>query len=852
MTLKLLWVASLPSIAEGLLPIVPMTTQRMDLLSNWRVLDLTEDGAMLAGKIFADLGAEVIKVEPPGGAPSRHRGPFLGGTPHLEKSLFWSALNLNKRSVTLDLAHPSGRARFLRLVQTSDLVIESFAPGRLDSLSLGYRDLSQAHPPVVLTSITPFGRSGPFASYKSPDLVSWAMSGYMWMTGDPSRAPLRPGGIEQAAQYAAVSSVGATLIALQHRARTGRGRHVDQSIEQLGPWMLFQSFAHYIAHGTISKRGGVRIQWGKTLLKQVHACKDGYLYITMGTGILSRGLVGLVEWMKADGMAPPALHQIDSATYDPTNLEQADADALSDALAAFFLTKTKQELLEGALARGLFITPINTIPDVVTSDHFKGHGLWQGVAHPERANALPHPASPVRFVGEPADPSAPAPAIGRDNNAIFTALLGLPSGSAPTQVAPPQAPKRKPIPKGGTSPSKPLDGIKVLDLTATVAGPVVTRLLADYGATVVKIESDARPDSSRTSTPYVGAVGMNHSLYYPFSNSSKYSFGIDMSKPGAAGFIKKHFAPWADVVIDSFAPGVMEKWGLAHRDIAQVNPKVIMARIAFIGHEGPLRNLKGFGNNASALSGISYLTAWEDGPPIGPYLAYGDHLAAYYTLAAVLAALHRRERTGQGSHIQVSILGSILSLLAPSFLEFAANGVARKPMGDRDDLAAPHGVYPCRGDDEWCAIAVTSDAEWQALAQRIGEPWASDPRFATLKQRREQQVELDRLMSGWTSAWDKHKLMRALQASGIPAGAVQNYRDLFSDPQLKHRGHFVRLNHPEMGLHYTHTSTFRLSDVDPSPTLRAPLLGEHTYSICKDFLGLPENEIATLFDQFLQ
>ena len=821
---------------------------------------------MLAGKLLADLGADVIKIEPPGGSSSRHRGPFIDGIPHPQKSLFWSGLNLDKRSVTIDVARPTGRELFFQLAQCSDIILESFTPGYLDSLKMGYGHLRQRHPGIILASITPFGQTGPYSSYKGPDIVSWALGGYLWMTGDPDHPPLRVGGVEQAAQYGAVSAVGATLLALRQRAQTGHGQHVDQSTQQCGPWMLFQSLAHTLATGAVGRRGGTQVQWGRTFLKQTFACKDGHLYMTMGTGILSRGLMGVVEWMKAEGMASPSLQDIDSSTYDPTNLEQSEADALSASLSAFFLTKTKQEVLDGALARGLFITPINTVKDVVESPHFKAHNFWVHVDHQESGRSLSYPASPIRFAGNQGMNHRRAPVAGADADGVLTQLLGIPAeGVRPpgkggkalaTEPASKTSSKR---PAGETYPppktpgrGRPMHGLKVLDLTATVAGPVVTRLLADYGATVVKVESDKRPDSGRSSTPYVGEPGLNRSLYFPFANSGKYSFGIDMSKPGAARFVAQHLVPWADVIVDSFAPGVMEKWGLTYESISAVNPKAILARICFIGHDGPLRNLKGFGNNASALSGISHLTAWKDGPPLGPYLAYGDHLAAYYTLAAIMAALEHRERTGKGHHIQVSILASILSLLTAECLDYQANGHERGPIGNWDDHAAPHGVYPCLGEDEWCAIAITSDTEWKALGKIIGEAWGTAARFASFERRREHQKELDQLIGKWTATWNKQKLMKRLQQAGVPAGAVQSHRDILRDPQLIHRRHLIRLNHPELGWHYTHTSTFRLSDAEGLPARCTPLLGEHTYSISKEVLGISDDAIAGYFSEFLQ
>ena len=391
-----------------------------------------------------------------------------------------------------------------------------------------------------------------------------------------------------------------------------------------------------------------------------------------------------------------------------------------------------------------------------------------------------------------------------------------------------------------------LEGIKVVDLTSVVMGPTATRLLADYGVTVIKIESQVRPDSLRNSTPYKGdEPGLNRGGYFAMYNAGKLSLTLNMRLPKARAFFKQHLVPWADVIMEAYAPRVAEEWGITYDELSRINPSIIMLRACLMGHTGPHRDLKGFGQFTAAQAGRYELTGWPDREPVGPYSAYSDFISWNYCLVAVLSALDHRRRTGQGQYIDQSLFESTIHFLAPTLLDFAANGVEATRMGNWDPYAAPHGAYRCQGDDRWCAIAVTSEGEWHAFGEAIGSPeWTKDPRFSTLPGRKEHEAELDRLVEAWTSLRPAKEVMEILQEAGVPAGVVQNAKDLFEDPQFQHREAFVVRDHPEMGPHHIFTSSFRLSETPGVPHRAAPCLGQDNEYVCKELLGIPEEELA--------
>ena len=394
-----------------------------------------------------------------------------------------------------------------------------------------------------------------------------------------------------------------------------------------------------------------------------------------------------------------------------------------------------------------------------------------------------------------------------------------------------------------------LEGLKVLDFCWVAVGPMTTKYLAEFGANVVRVESSKRPETLRRAAPFKDGVhGINRSGYFANYNANKYGVTIDMRHPRAKDLVLR-MVKWADLVTENFTPGTMEDWGLEFAQLREVNPKVILFSTSMLGRGGPMERQPGFGPVLSSLAGLTHITGWPDRDPVNPYGAYTDFIGPRFALASILAALDYSRRTGRGTHLDMSQLETSIQFSAPLMLDRAANGREPTRNGNRDAGAAPHGVYPCRGDDRWIAIACVSEEEWQALRRIIhptGQGWAYQEAFSDLAGRKAAEDDLEQQLSDWTREWEGPELMHTLQQAGVPAGVVNDCRDLFEDPQLTHRGHFQFLDHPEIGSYATDRSEMDLSETPGKLDRPAPLIGEHTHQVLTEIIGFSEEEYRSL------
>ena len=396
---------------------------------------------------------------------------------------------------------------------------------------------------------------------------------------------------------------------------------------------------------------------------------------------------------------------------------------------------------------------------------------------------------------------------------------------------------------------RPLDGLKVLDFCWVAVGPMITKYLAEYGATVIRVESSKRPDTLRSGAPLKDDIpGINRSGYFANYNANKLGAAIDMRHPKAKDLILK-LASWADLLTENFTPGTMESWGMGFDDLKKLNSKLVMFSTSMLGRGGPMEKQPGFGAVLSSLAGLTFITGWPDRDPVNPYGAYTDFIGPKFAVASILAGLDYSRRTGEGMHLDMSQLEASLHFTAPFMLDQEVNNRERTRMGNRDPDAAPHGVYHCQGEERWIAVACFSDQEWQNLGgiiEKSGQDWPRQDRFSTLQSRKQHEDELERLMGEWTSDWDSQELMRMLQSHGVAAGVVNDCRDLFSDAQLTHQGHFVYLDHPELGVYATETSEVRLSLTPGKLDRPSPLLGQDTHLALTEVVGISEEEYQAL------
>ena len=397
---------------------------------------------------------------------------------------------------------------------------------------------------------------------------------------------------------------------------------------------------------------------------------------------------------------------------------------------------------------------------------------------------------------------------------------------------------------------RPFEGIKVADFSWVIVGPVTTRYLADYGATVVRIESSTRPDLTRTMRPFKDEVpGFNRGTFFPRFNCNKYSLSLDLNNPLGLQ-VAKRIVAWADIVVENFTPEVMERWGLNYEELVKIKPDIIMLSSSGQGQTGPRARHPSYGMQLSGLAGFTELCGWPEEPPLMPFGAYTDPVSYPFCAAALIAALDYRRRTGKGQYFDLSQYEASIFFLLPLVLDFTVNRRSATRQGNRCPDAAPHGVYPCRGTDRWCAIEVYSDEEWHGFCEAVGGlDWTKDPKFATLMSRKRNEAELDKLVGEWTANFAAEQVMERLQAFGVGSGVVQNCEDVFEDPQLHYREHFWMLNHPEIGQHSYDTFPFRLSKSSAEPRMPGPCLGEHNEYVCTELIGMSDEEFARLMSE---
>lgn len=394
----------------------------------------------------------------------------------------------------------------------------------------------------------------------------------------------------------------------------------------------------------------------------------------------------------------------------------------------------------------------------------------------------------------------------------------------------------------------PLAGIRVVDFTWVGAGALATKLLADLGADVIKVESRARPDNLRLAPPYRdGASNLEGSGYFASRNSSKRSFALDMRRP-AARDLALELAGRAEVVASNFRPGIMDRWGLSYEAVRARNPSVIYLTMPMQGADGPHAAFTGFGSTISALSGLVSLSGLADRLPVGTGTHFPDHVPnPGHALVAVLAALIHRAQTGEGQAIEVSQLESTINIIGPAVVAASLRGAEEPRSGNRAAGISPRGVFPCRGDDEWCAISCRTDMAWRSTATVLGHPeWVSDPRFATLLQRKRHEDALEALIREVTRSWDRAELAASLRRAGVPAAAVSSSRDVLDDPDLVSRGYWRRVDHPVIGQIAIARPPFRFDGPEMPELRRPPLLGEHTAEVARELLGLSEEEVDEL------
>lgn len=799
-----------------------------ELLSGIRVIDVATARGELAGRVLADLGAEVVKVEPPGGAEARRRPPFvLGKEGDPDASLYWASVALGKRSLVLDLEAPADAARLQELVAGADVFIESSEPGRMEAAGYGYPRLSAANPGLVYASITPFGQDGPLARAPAADLTVEAAGGLLGLQGDGDRPPLACG-FPQASFHAAAQAAADIVTALHERDRSGLGQYIDVSAQAavVGTLMNAVGYPALTRHdppGTGEARAAPPDMLPGLPLPRRVAVADGYSQIALPLpGLGERTLHALLAWAQRSGSLPQELCDRDWShfigDFFAGKLERELLLRAVDAGCQFLSKKTKREIMDFAVRHRVLLGPVYTVEDLLRDPQLSERDYWVEI------DGRTHPGAYAKLSETPLCITRGAPALGEAQDLAATSA---PAVSTPARGA-----------RGGA-----FEGLRVADFSWAAAGPIMARALADQGATVVHVESSAALDVTRTAPPFLDdEADIDRAHMVANFNASKLGVTLDLTTAGGRT-LGRRLSDWADVVIESFTPGNMEKFGLDWATLSAERDDLLMLSTSLRGQTGPERRYPGYGSQGAALSGIESVTGWPDRPPAGPWGAYTDFITPRYGIAILAAALRQRARTGQGQFIDLSQVEAGIHFVEPLVLDYTVNGRVAAPEGHASPYACPHGVYPAAGRERYVAIAVETPAQWRALCQRAPLDAFGGEAFTELTSRADRRAEIDGCLTAWCRELDAFSIAEDLRVAGVPAYAVLRPMDLYGDPQLAHRGFFVDLEHPVLGTVRCDGAVSRFSATPARPLRAGPILGEHTQQVLRDLLGYSDEEI---------
>jgi crotonobetainyl-CoA:carnitine CoA-transferase CaiB-like acyl-CoA transferase len=776
-------------------------------LSGLRVVDCTVDRGELASRLLGDLGADVVKVEAPGGSPARRTAPVRRGV-----SLAFALRNAGKRGVVLDLTDGDDVDRFHDLLDHADVLVTSdafLAPG------LDTRDLAERHPHLVVGAVTPFGLDGPYADWVATDATLAASGGFAFKAGIPEDSPLLPPGhlVDDAASITAAFGL---LCALYQREATGAGQFVEvsvnEAIAQICDWSLPNSLARIEAGFPAGE-----VRNGNGPIYPIFACKGGYVRLI----ILSvRQWHAMREWLgEPEFLQDPALDGFVAR-------REIAEHVLNPLFTAHFADLSMEEVSLEAQKRGIVCTPALTPADILTNEHFESRRTFADVEVGPGVTA-PLASGYFEVDGERAGPATPPPAIGEHTDEVFASL-----GDA------------RPAPVGEVPAGPPLEGLRVMDFGHGAVGVEVGRRFAEYGAEVMKIESRTYTDFMRLQ------LGGETNPSFASSSRSKLGFGVNAKTDDGRAFLHR-LAEQSDVVVENNSTGTMDKLGIGFDALKAVNPGLVMVSSQLMGSHGAWSWWRGYGPSTQPPGGLVHLWNYADrDEPAGSMSIYPDHVAGCLGAVASLAALVGRARdVNEGVHLEVAQVEAVTGMLGDLI---AAEGVepgSVVPTGNRSEAGAPWGLYRCAGEEEWLAITCRDDADWQGLVAAVGSPaWATDAAYATVDGRRARADEIDARIGEWTAAQSKDTVARACQEHGVPAAPMLTGAEMTTDAQYVARGFAVQIDQPGVGPLVLDGAAFRGARMVGPDIRPAPDLGQHTRQIARDLLGLDDDEVDRLLE----
>jgi crotonobetainyl-CoA:carnitine CoA-transferase CaiB-like acyl-CoA transferase len=782
-----------------------------DLLASLRVLDLCDDDGDAITRLLADLGADVLKVEPPGGSPSRTSRPTLNGT-----GVRFALHNANKRSTVLDPSDPADHQRLVELAGSADIVVDSGNPGQAAAYGTSCEELADRFPHLVTMSVTDFGRTGPLASWRATDPVLYALSGALARSGPTTGTPVSPpDGIASAT--AAVQAAWSALVAYYNKLRCGAGDYIDFSRYEAVVMALDPAFG---AHGQAA--AGVRHpdRWRGRPKNQdaypIYACQDGHVRLCV---MSPRQWHGLRRWLGEP-------EEFQDPKYDVIAARFKAWPQIGLLVQQLFANQTMKALVAEGQSHGVAISAVLDPAQILASEHFQAVGA---VADAELVPGVRStiPTGYYSVDGRHVGFREPAPVAGADQARWVADEARI---SAPARSGP-----------------RPFDGLRVIDLGIIVAGGELSRLFGDLGAEVIKVESAAYPDGLRQAR-----IGDLMSESFAWTHRNHLAFGVDL-RSDAGKQVFNRLVAGADAVFANFKPGTLAALGFPYEALHSLNSRIVLAESSAFGDRGPWSNRLGYGPLVRATAGVSKL--WTDPHPhddtdsrhrfYDATTVFPDHVVGRITAIGALAALIHRDRTGSGARVHVSQAEAVVNQLDARYVTDAARADNNAEL---DDDTSMHEVFPCAGDDEWCVISIRTDADWHSAAAVFGLAHvADDVRFATGEARHAHRRELVELVSAWTRARSPQQVAEALQAAGVPAGQMNRPPDVLEDLQLRERKLFSDMHHPLFDHPLpAETGPAPFRRIPTAPQRPAPLAGQDTREICLKVLGMSSEDTEQL------
>ncbi|MBT7371075.1 MAG: CoA transferase [Gammaproteobacteria bacterium] len=782
----------------------------MGALDHLRVLELGNNVmAPFCARLFADMGAEVIKVETPDGDPARARGPFDENG----MSGFFQYLNAGKSSVTVDFDDQDGRRRFDELLTGADVFIENLPIAQRQDWNLTQEALVERFPHLVVVYLSAYGRSGPWKDREGTDITIQATSGLSARLGIMGDLPLRMP-FDQAEYQASENGVAAALCALIERETSGLGQFIDISATRV---LAYQAGAMALVS---AKMGGQWVRAGKINKSGIYPsgfyeCKDGFLAIALHHGRLWKQFIKIMgdpEWSQLENQQDAIYLGRAEPGTEPAHIH----------FRAWLMEHTRTELLELTKPTEIILGVVNHIDEVCASEQFAFRDFWSEVSLGDKEARFPKTG--FLLSETPTTIKSGAPKQAEDIKSLADNLW-----------------EARQLNKSDAKRGDSLQGVRILDFGWNWAGPMAGQLLADMGAEVIRVETNKRLDNMRLD-PY--------SWYFCHNNRSKMSTTFNLKDEEAIALVKE-LVRHSDVVMENFAAGVMAKNGLAFEDLKKINPKIVLMSMSMAGEEGPAKDMRGFASIATAYSSIEGMAGYPDRDEVVGFTSFGlgdTNMAMQGTIGSLAALIHAR-RTGEGQFVDVSQIESSTATLGEAIMKHRLTGDMIGIQGNYHSEYAPHNFFAAEGDNRWVAVSVTNDDEWRALCEVMGRNDLLDREDLQDQASRRQNVdELDTAVADWCRDKERDQIVESLAAAGVRAAPVLEADDWHTHPMYLETGHLFHHESPDYDDCDIYNTPWTMSATPPRVTRPTPTVGEQNDYVFKEILELEDAEIERLVD----